>query len=190
MPARPVARAREVLKTKVCLVGEQAVGKTSLVHRFVSGAFDESYIRTLGAVVSKKEVDLDDVRGRDFHVDMTIMDIMGKQTFLELFLDAYFRGASGVIAVADLTRRSTLDALDFWISSVESVEGKLPVFLIVNKADLSDRAEYGTHEIQAMAGSHAADALLTSAKTGDHVDDAFHRLARLAAERQLRDSRA
>ncbi len=177
---------RQVLKTKICLVGEQAVGKTSLVHRFVSGVFDDSYIRTLGAVVSKKQVDLDDVAGHDLHMDMTILDIMGMQTFMQLFLSAYFQGASGVLAVADLTRKQTLEALESWIQSVESVVGKIPVFLVVNKADLKDRAEYSTMEIQSLARSHGADFIVTSAKTGDHVEDAFHRLARLAAEHQIR----
>ncbi len=183
---RKSSRPRQVLKTKICLVGEQAVGKTSLVHRFVSGAFDDSYIRTLGAVVSKKQVDLDGVAGHDLHVDMTILDIMGMQTFMQLFLSAYFQGASGVLAVADLTRKQTLDALESWIQSVQSVVGQIPVFLVVNKADLEDRAEYGTKEIQALARSHGADFIVTSAKTGDHVEDAFHRLARLAAEHQIR----
>jgi small GTP-binding protein len=178
-----------ILKTKVCLVGEQAVGKTSLIHRFVAGAFDESYIRTLGAVVSKKVVDLEDVLGRRVHVDLTILDIMGKQTFLQLFQEAYFHGAGAILAVADLTRRSTLDALDFWISSVESVSGKLPVFVVVNKADLGDQAEYGRAEIEARAKKYGAAHLVTSAKTGDNVDDAFRRLARLAAERQLRQAK-
>src|SRR6266568_4813959 len=50
-------------KFKICLVGEEGVGKTSLIHRFVSGAFDESYIRTLGAVVSKKTVALGSMGG-------------------------------------------------------------------------------------------------------------------------------
>lgn len=182
---RKPARPRHVMKTKICLVGEQAVGKTSLVHRFVSGAFDESYIRTLGAVVSKKTIELDDVVGQDLHMDMTILDIMGMQTFMQLFLGAYFQGASGVLAVADLTRRRTLAELESWIRSVESVVGEIPVFLVVNKADLTERADYGTKEIQALANAHGADFIVTSAKTGDHVDDAFHRLARLAAEHQI-----
>jgi small GTP-binding protein len=179
------ATAVGILKTKVCLVGEQAVGKTSLIHRFVSGAFDESYIRTLGAVVSKKVIDLASVGGRPIHMDMTILDVMGKRTFLELFREAYFHGASGILAVADLTRRSTLDALAIWISSVESVSGKLPVFLVVNKADLGDRAEYGVREIEEVAKAFGAEFLLASAKTGDNVEDAFRRLGRMAAEHQL-----
>jgi small GTP-binding protein len=180
------AAAVEVLKAKICLVGEQAVGKTSLIHRFVSGAFDESYIRTLGAVVSKKAVDLTSVGGRAVHLDMTILDIMGKRTFLELFQEAYFHGASGILAVADFTRRETLDALVIWIRGVESVSGKLPLVLVVNKADLGDQAEFGAREIEEAAKAFGAGYLLSSAKSGDNVEEAFRRLATLAAERQLR----
>ncbi len=186
MAASAPSVGRQVIKSKVCLVGEQAVGKTSLIHRFVSGAFDESYIRTLGAVASVKAIDLDSVGARPVHMDLSILDIMGKLTFLELFQAAYFRGAAGILAVADLSRRWTLDALRLWIGSVQEVSGKLPVVLVVNKADLADRAEYGPEQIEDVAKEFGASHFLTSAKTGDHVEDAFHRLAYLAAWRQLK----
>ena len=186
MAAPAPSVGRQVLKSKVCLVGEQAVGKTSLIHRFVSGAFDEAYIRTLGAVASVKAVDLDSVGGRPVHVDLSILDIMGKRTFLELFQEAFFRGAAAILAVADLSRRETLDALRLWIGSVQQVSGKLPVVLVVNKSDLGERAEYGPREIEDLANTFEASSFLTSAKTGSHVEDAFHRLAYLAAWRQLK----
>lgn len=179
-PAKPT-----VVKTKVCLVGEQAVGKTSLIHRLVSGAFDDAYIRTLGAIVTKKSLDLQEVGGQAVHVDLTILDIMGKRTFLELFQDAYFYGARGVLAVADLTRRPTLEALGPWVRSVEARSGRLPVVLVVNKADLLDRADFGPGEIETTSKAFGAEAFLTSAKTGENVEEAFRRLAFLAAERQL-----
>src|SRR5437879_12038758 len=94
----------KTFKFKICLVGEEGVGKTSLIHRFVSGAFDESYIRTLGAVVSKKTVALGTLHGRPVQVDMMILDITGKSTFLPLSKEAYFHGATGVLAVFRVTR--------------------------------------------------------------------------------------
>jgi len=99
---------QKTFKFKICLVGEEGVGKTSLIHRFVSGAFDETYIRTLGAVVSKKTVALGSMQGRPVQVDMMILDIMGKRTFLQLFKEAYFHGAKGVLAVFDTTRQASL----------------------------------------------------------------------------------
>src|SRR5436309_7295111 len=101
----------KTFKFKICLVGEEGVGKTSLIHRFVSGAFDESYIRTLGAVVSKKTVALGTALGRPVQVDMMILDIMGKRTFLQLFKEAYLHGAKGVLAVFDMNRAQSLRAL-------------------------------------------------------------------------------
>src|SRR5438309_8232469 len=87
----------KTFKFKICLVGEEGVGKTSLIHRFVSGAFDVSYIRTLGAVVSKKTVALGTLHGRPVQVDMMILDIMGKRTFLQLFKEAYFHCTMSVV---------------------------------------------------------------------------------------------
>src|SRR5437899_12909363 len=97
MMRRPTLdRESKTCKSKICLVGEESVGKTSVIHRFVSGAFDESYIRTLGAVVSKKTVALGSMQRRPVQVDMMILDIMGKRTFLQLFKEAYFHGAKEI----------------------------------------------------------------------------------------------
>src|SRR5207247_2459493 len=81
--------------------------------------FDEQYITTIGTRVSKKEVQVS-LATQDLHlqVDMMIWDIMGEKGFRELLKDAYFYGANGILAVADLTRRRTLDDLDDWIDGV------------------------------------------------------------------------
>src|SRR5437870_3108450 len=104
------------LKSKVCLVGEKAVGKTSLIRRYVIDMFDEQYLTTIGTRVTKKELRLP-MLGHDLVVDldMTIWDIMGEKGFRELLKDAYFYGTNGVLAVADLSRRRTLDDLDDWV---------------------------------------------------------------------------
>ncbi len=174
-----------VVKSKICLVGDEAVGKTSLIHRFVHGVFDESYIRTMGAVPTKKTIDLKDVGGRPVRLDLTILDIMGKRTFLELFREAYFRGARGILAVADITRRSSLQGLAAWIESVESTSGPLPTIIVVNKTDLVDAAEYGLQEIEDVAKPAGLGYYLTSAMSGANVEEAFQRLGFLVAERLL-----
>src|SRR3989475_11859488 len=91
----------KTFKFKICLVGEESVGKTSLIHRFVSGAFDESHIRTLGAVVSKKTVALGSMQRRPVQVDMMSLDVMAKPTSLQLVKEAYFQCAKRVLAVFD-----------------------------------------------------------------------------------------
>ena len=173
------------LKSKVCLVGEKAVGKTSLVRRFVMNMFDEQYVTTIGTRVSKKEVhvSMPDV-ARSVQVDLMIWDIMGEKGFRELLKDAYFYGANGILAVADVTRRRTLDDLDDWIDSVEQIVGKVPIIIVVNKTDLSN-AQFRERDVAQFAKAYGSEFFLTSAKTGEHVEAAFARLAALVVEHQL-----
>ncbi|MGQ0797019.1 MAG: Rab family GTPase [Methanobacteriota archaeon] len=169
-------------KVKICLVGEEGVGKTSLIHRFVSGAFDESYIRTLGAVVSKKSVALGTFEGRPVHVDMMILDIMGKRTFLQLFKDAYFNGAKGILAVFDTTRKASVKDLTAWIDGVRDSVGPIPVYVLGNKIDLNGRKETNDDDVRTVLGAYEAPVLYTSAKTGVNVEEAFQGLAKTIVE--------
>ena len=178
--------ATKRLKSKVCLVGEKAVGKTSLVCRFVMNMFDEQYITTIGTRVSKKEVRVSmPERNLTVDVDLMIWDIMGEKGFRELLKDAYFYGANGILAVADLTRRRTLDDLDDWIDGVEQVVGKVPILLAVNKTDLASTAQFQERDVAQFAKAYDSEFFLTSAKTGHKVETAFARLATLVAEHQL-----
>ena len=174
------------LKSKICLVGEKAVGKTSLIRRYVLNMFDDHYITTIGTKVSKKEVRVfDPEKDLVVDVDMTIWDIMGEKGFRELLKDAYFYGANGILAVADLTRRRTLDDLDDWIDGVEQVVGKGPIFIAVNKTDLSTEAQFSELDVQQVAKAFECGYVITSAKTGGSVEEAFRRLADVVAKAQL-----
>jgi small GTP-binding protein len=170
------------MKVKICLVGEGAVGKTCLIRRFIQDQFDDRYISTLGAKVSKKEIQ---VTGPDggADVDMTIWDIMGEKGFRELLKEAYFHGAQGVLAVCDLTRKETLDDLDEWVAAVVKVTGNVPIEFLANKADLKNERTITEDQIREAAESYHAPFLLTSAKTGQNVEEAFVELAKTIAER-------
>src|SRR5438445_12836110 len=91
-----------VVKRKVCFIGEERVGKTSLLRRFVTGKFDEDYIRTLGAVASKKSIDFVESPLRQAHLHLVTRDIVGKRTHMQPFQYAYLRGAAGDLAALDL----------------------------------------------------------------------------------------
>jgi small GTP-binding protein len=174
------------LKSKVCLVGDKSVGKTSLVRRYVMNMFDEQYITTIGTRVSKKEIRVD-MPEQNLHVqvDMMLWDIMGEKGFRELLKDAYFYGANGILAVADITRRRTLEDLDDWIDGVEPVIGKVPVLLVVNKIDLSPSAQFRDRDVAQFAKAYESEFFLASAKTGNQVEPAFSRMASLVVEQQL-----
>ncbi|MFQ5908043.1 MAG: Rab family GTPase [Thermoplasmata archaeon] len=172
------------MKMKVCLVGEAAIGKTSLIRRFVHDDFDDKYIQTLGTKVSKKEIALDLPKHGKFTVDMTVWDIMGQKGFRELLKEAYFYGAKGIIAGCDLTRKATLDDLDDWIEGVYSVTGRIPIEILANKADLKEKRELTEEEVEQFSKAYDSPNHFTSAKTGDNVEDAFRSLAtRIAKER-------
>src|SRR5207249_6650891 len=100
------------IKTKVCLVGEAAVGKTSLIRRFVQDDFDDRYITTLGAKVSKREIVFDMPDRKRIQMDITIWDIMGEKGFRDLLKDAYFDGAREGVGVGDLMRSPALGELE------------------------------------------------------------------------------
>ncbi len=174
------------LKSKICLVGEKAVGKTSLIRRYVLNMFEEQYVTTIGTRVSKKEARVF-LPEQDtlVDVDMQIWDIMGEKGFRELLKEAYFYGANGILAVADLTRRKTLDDLDDWIDGVEQIVGKVPLLIAVNKSDLVSGAQYGEKDVEQVARAFECSFLMTSAKSGENVEEAFRRISQLVTEAQL-----
>ncbi len=168
----------EKMKVKICLVGEGAVGKTCLIRRFIHDQFDDRYISTLGAKVSKKEIVVDAADGA-IAIDMTIWDIMGEKGFRELLKEAYFHGAQGVLAVCDVTRKETLEDLDEWVAAVVKVTGQVPVEFLANKADLQDQQVVKEADLVKATGTHGAPFLFTSAKTGENVERAFAELAKI-----------
>src|SRR3989304_9581399 len=105
------------LKSKICLVGEAAVGKTGWVRRYVQDPLSDDYLMTPGTKVSKK-IEQVATPGLTVRVDMAIWDIMGQPGLLDLVRDAYFTGAHGILAVADFTRLSSLERLQMWIRNV------------------------------------------------------------------------
>ena len=173
------------LKAKVCLIGEHEVGKTSLIRRFVLDEFDDEYIITLGAKVSKKELTVRQTNQPDLHMDMTVWDIMGSRGFRELLREAYFYGAQGVLAVCDLTREETLDELDDWMEGVFKTIGEVPVILVVNKKDLEGKAAFTERQVEQAAAAFDCPYFYTSAKTGDNVETIFRHLGLKIAHQVL-----
>jgi small GTP-binding protein len=159
------------MQKKICLLGGFAVGKTSLVSRFVHSIFSDKYLTTVGVKIEKKTVDLE---GRE--IDLVIWDIYGEDDFQKV-RTSYLRGAAGYLLVVDGTRRATLDTALALQTAAEQTIGRVPFVLIVNKADLADRWEIDDAVLQPYA-RRGWPILTTSAKTGDHVEAAFADLAR------------
>jgi len=160
---------------KVCLVGDPAVGKTSLVRRFVLDQYDDSYISTLGAKVMKKDVDLsfDDI---DYLMSLMLWDVMGQKHF-RIIESVAFQHVSCALIVCDLTRKETFDNLSYWIEALTNISGRIPLIILANKSDLKNDIEVNEDMIIEFSEKFDSTYFMTSAKDGTNVETAFKKLA-------------
>ncbi len=163
-----------MIQKKICMLGASAVGKTSLVSRFVRSLFSEKYHTTVGVKVDKKVVAL----GQD-QMDLLLWDLYGEDEFQKMRA-SYLRGSSGYVLVVDGTRRETLEKAVVLQNRTEETLGKVPFVLVVNKADLVEKWEIDDAAI-AELHKRGWPAFKTSAKTGEGVEQAFLALARKMA---------
>jgi small GTP-binding protein len=164
---------------KVCLLGDMGVGKTSLVRRFVTDQFDDKYLSTIGAKVTKKERIMA-VPGSPMRINLILMiwDVAGNQDYPQ-FYDMYLKGMEGVLSVADLSRPQTFAGLKASIRHVEKHTAGAPVIFLLNKSDLVDSASIEPGDIQSLAESKGIPVMATSAKMGMNVEKAFERLSEM-----------
>ena len=175
------------VKVKLCLVGDSGVGKTSLIRRYVLDMFDDVYIQTLGAKVTKKSILLPVYNpGPPIEVVATIWDVMGNAGFRELLKESYFFGCQGILAVCDVTQRVTLEDLDGWIDRAWDIAGDVPVHILVNKVDLEGRTAVEADRVKAFSEAYGSPYMFTSAKRGDNVSRAFDDLARRIVDPKVR----
>lgn len=163
---------------KVCLLGDEGVGKTSLIRRFVENTFDDSYIKTIGTKISKKETVIQGRDGQPVQLNFMIWDILGHKSSKRV-PPTYYAGVEGIMAVFDLTRPETFKDLDVWVSGIVVEKNYEPAVVILgNKSDLKDRIKVSEEELKSMAGKMGAAHFWTSAKTGENVEAAFHHLGK------------
>lgn len=166
------------LSKKVLLLGDPAVGKTSLIRKFVYNMFNDSYISTLGAKVSSKKILFDHpTKKMKIEVKMMIWDIMGQKEYAMIHQSAY-QGAQGALIVCDVTRKKTLENLTTWISGLFNITGEIPMVLLGNKNDLAIKNKITSEDLQKTGGTFKAPTFLSSAKTGENVESSFSILGR------------
>ena len=163
-----------MIQKKICMLGASAVGKTSLVSRFVRSIFSDKYHTTVGVKVDKKVVAL----GED-QMDLLLWDLYGEDEFQKM-RTSYLRGSSGYVLVVDGTRHETLEKAVVLQNRTEETLGKVPFVLVLNKTDLADKWEVDEAAIEEL-GKRGWPAFRTSAKTGEGVEQAFLALARRMA---------
>jgi small GTP-binding protein len=163
-------------KLKVLLTGAAAVGKTSLVQRFIKNRFAANYKLTVGVDILTKDVEF---RPGEI-ATLSIWDIGGQQRF-EFIRSTFYKGAAGALLVFDLTREQTYSETRKWLTEIRQFAGEnIPFVLIGNKADLlEDVGEViDRNDARNFAEKEGSIYIETSAKTGINVDQAFTELTR------------
>lgn len=164
-----------MIQKKICMLGAFAVGKTSLVRQFVESIYSDKYHTTVGVKIDKKQVS---AAGQE--VNLLLWDIQGEDGVQKL-RPAYLRGSAGYILVIDVTRRSTLDTAYAIQQSAQEIIGLVPFVVVVNKTDLVGEWDLDDQAIDNLSRNNWT-VYRTSAKTGQHVEEAFLTLTRKIME--------
>lgn len=163
---------------KIVIVGDTAVGKSSLLLRFADDAFTESYISTIGVDFRFKQLNLQGTL-----VKLQMWDTAGQERFRTI-TSAYYRAADGVVIVYDVCNRASFDDITAWMAELVKHDAqKLPILLIGNKCDRAERS------VKTSEGKELAESLQiplfseASARSGEQVDISFRSLANLMLQR-------
>ena len=173
----------EDFKFKLIVVGDPSVGKTTLIRKYTTGAFQKDYIATLGAQFSKYEENLEGKKVRLF-----IWDIAGQETF-ELMRQKFYKGSSGAIIVFSHAPEEleSFNHTEKWLNELKKYCGDIPIALFGNKIDLINENALISNEekvnldfcVEKFVNEHdIIEYFKTSALTGQGVIEAFQKLVR------------
>ncbi|MHA2036374.1 MAG: Rab family GTPase [Promethearchaeota archaeon] len=156
---------------KCIVVGPGAVGKSSLVRRFVENKFELSYKFTIGVDFLAKVVEFE--KGK--FAKLSIWDVGGQERF-KVLRRSFYEGTHGALLVFDLSRGNTFHKMKYWLTDLRSIiERKIPIVIIGNKVDLLPEIgeTINRNEPKQFAEVEESIYIETSAKNGDNVEKAF-----------------
>uniref|UniRef100_H0YYG1 small monomeric GTPase n=1 Tax=Taeniopygia guttata TaxID=59729 RepID=H0YYG1_TAEGU len=160
----------KICQFKLVLLGESAVGKSSLVLRFVKGQFHEFQESTIGAAFLTQTVCLDDTT-----VKFEIWDTAGQERYHSL-APMYYRGAQAAIVVYDITNEESFARAKNWVKELQrQASPNIVIALAGNKADLANKRAV---DFQAYADDNSLLFMETSAKTSMNVNEIFMAIAK------------
>ncbi len=173
----------KVVMTKVIIVGDSYVGKTTIRKRFMGEGFTKSHLATLGADFSEKKVILKSPMGDSVELRLQIWDIAGQVTFA-LMRKRFLTGAKIVIFVYDRTNKDSFDNIDTWMREVADANDTniMPLIVVGNKSDLTDNIVVDTKNVhryiqelkeRKWSVSSFIHRVNTSALTGENIENLF-----------------
>ncbi|CAH8465352.1 unnamed protein product [Schistosoma turkestanicum] len=158
---------------KLLLIGDSAVGKTSLLLQFADNQFNHTFIATIGIDFKVRTIELGGKR-----IKLQIWDTAGQERFRTI-TTAYYRGAMGIMLVYDITNRRSFSNITTWMNNIsQHANPKVSKMLLGNKCDFDHFREVKKDDGEALANAYGIPFMETSAKTNINVQDAFMTLTR------------
>jgi len=175
-------------KIKILLTGAAASKKSDLLNDFIKSKFSTNYKLTVGVDIMTKDVEFKPGE----LATLTIWDIGGQHEF-DFVRSTFYKGASGVLVVFDLTREETYEEIKNWLTEIRKyTEQDIPFALIGNKADLIEKAGevLDREKARELAKDEGMIYIETSTRTGelDKLEEAFTELTRKIVEKKEKES--
>ncbi len=161
---------------KILLLGEIAVGKSSMILRYVEGKFPGEYQATIGANFLVKNVRVIQKNGTRKSIMLQIWDLGGHVRTISHVGPIFYQNANGALLVYDLTRPDTLEKLPLWYEACHMHAPRIKTLVVGNKCDLERKISKEDGKKMARR-LNSVDFYETSAKTGDNIEQAFNSLA-------------
>ncbi len=153
---------------KIVLVGDQFVGKTNIMSKYLKNEFHEDSKSTVGVEFGSKQFIIENHK-----IKAQIWDTAGQERYKSI-TSAYYKGAKGVFVIYDISNKNSFDSIDSWVNDVKATADKrLTVVIIGNKCDLEEQRQITTQEGEQKATKLEAAFFETSALLGQNLDKAF-----------------
>ena len=169
------------IRIKLLIIGDSAVGKTSMLLKYTDNFFPESHLATIGIEFKTKEVEYN-----GYNIELQIWDTAGQERFKSI-TKSFFRNANGIIFVYDITQKNTFKNVKDWIKDSEVNDFGFQRILVGNKIDLQNKRQVSLEDAKEWADKKNMEVIETSAKTGANIDKAVLKLIELILQNKTND---
>ena len=171
----------KTIQFKFLVLGEQRIGKTSIIERYVNRCFKGNYIATIGMDIRMKRLEINNTE-----VNISITDTAGEERFRSI-TKMFYKGADGILVGFDLTEPNTLEQVNFWIEEIEKNKSReYPISLVLfgNKCDDKENIKVKEENINKIKNKFNLECFKTSAKDGTNVQTIFEYLTKLTIKQE------
>ena len=166
---------------KILLLGDTAVGKTSILLKYTDGYFPEMYVSTIGVEYKSKKVN---INGNE--INLQIWDTAGQERYKSI-TTSFLKGADGVLFVYDITQKASFDGLKSWIRDSQEVTQDFQKIIIGNKKDKEKERKVSKEYFKKFCKDKKLKGFETSAKSGENINESFEELIKMIVEGKTKD---